>query len=152
MRQGLAALLRVEPDMEIAGEASDGESAVSMALDLRPDVVLMDIGMPGMDGIQATRTIHNKIPEITIIGLSMFVEKEKAAAIKDAGAVNYLEKSGPSEALIAAIRACRPPREKSAGEIVAALRDAIGDFSQRRTPSDDITAVIVKATKPSAEP
>jgi CheY-like chemotaxis protein len=107
VRQGLAALLRVERDMEVVGEASDGESAVSLACDLRPDVVLMDISMPGMDGIQATRIIHNRIPEIRIIGLSMFVESGKVAAIREAGAADYLEKSGPSEALIAAIRACR---------------------------------------------
>jgi len=115
MRQGLAALLRVEPDMEVAGEASDGESAVDMALELRPDIVLMDISMPGMDGIQATRIIHNKMPEVPIIGLSMFVESEKAAAIRDAGAVDYLEKSGPSEALITAIRARGRHREKEIG-------------------------------------
>jgi len=105
VRQGLAALLRAEPDMEIAGEARDGESAVSLASNLRPDVILMDISMPGMDGIEATRIIHSRIPEIRIIGLSMFVESEKAIAIREAGAVDYLEKSGPSEALIAAIRA-----------------------------------------------
>jgi CheY-like chemotaxis protein len=106
VRQGLAGLLRVEPDIEIIGEASDGQSAIDLTRELRPDVVLMDISMPGMDGIQATRIIHNRLPEVRIIGLSMFQEGEQQAAMREAGAVGYLTKSGPSEALIEAIRAC----------------------------------------------
>jgi PAS domain S-box-containing protein len=106
VRQGLAGLLRAEPDIEIIGEASDGQSAIELIHDLRPDVVLMDINMPGMDGIQATRIIHKELPEVRIIGLSMFQEGEQQAAMQEAGAAEYLSKSGPSEALIKAIRAC----------------------------------------------
>ena len=105
MRQGLAGLLRLEPDFEIAGEASDGEAAVGLVRDLRPDVVLMDVSMPGMDGITATRLICKEHPGVRVIGLSMFDSSEKAAAMMEAGAVNYLAKSGPCEALIEAIRA-----------------------------------------------
>jgi DNA-binding NarL/FixJ family response regulator len=106
MRQGLAGLLRAEPDFEIIGESSDGQSAIDLIRDLRPDVVLMDISMPGMDGIEATRIIHKELPEVRIIGLSMFQEGEREAAMREAGAVDYLTKTGPSEALIDAIRAC----------------------------------------------
>jgi PAS domain S-box-containing protein len=106
VRQGLAGLLRAEPDFEIAGEASDGESAVKLARDIRPDIVIMDIGMPGMDGVQATRIIHQELRETCVIGLSMFEEPEREAAIREAGAVGYIAKSGPSEAVIEAIRAC----------------------------------------------
>ena len=80
MRQGLAGLLRAEPDIEIIGEASDGQSAIDLIRELRPDVVLMDISMPGMDGIQATRIIHKELPEVRIIGLSMFQEGEQASS------------------------------------------------------------------------
>lgn len=104
MRQGLAALLRGEPDFEIAGEASDGEAAVKLARDIRPDIVLMDISMPRMDGIQATRIIHREMRETRIIGLSMFQEAEQEAAIREAGAVGYVSKTGPSGDLISAIR------------------------------------------------
>ena len=106
MRQGLAGLLRAEPDIEIVGEASDGAAAVNLVRDLRPDVVLMDITMPGMDGIQATRLIHGEMPDVQIIGLSMFEEGEQAVAMREAGAVDYLTKSGPSGAVINAIRTC----------------------------------------------
>jgi len=106
MRQGLAGLLRGEPDFEIAGEASDGESAVKLVREIRPDVTLMDIGMPRMDGIQATAVIHREFPEIRIIGLSMFQEDNRRTAMREAGATAYLTKSGPSEELIEAIRAC----------------------------------------------
>jgi len=104
MRQGLSGLLRTEQDIEIVGEASDGESALDLVRMTRPDVILMDINMPGMDGIQATKIIHEEMPDIRIIGLSMFQEGEQAAAIRKAGAIDYLTKSGPSEALIEAIR------------------------------------------------
>jgi DNA-binding NarL/FixJ family response regulator len=106
VRQALAGLFRNEPDMEIAGEASDGESAVYLVREIRPDFVLMDVSMPGMNGIQATRIIHSELPEINIIGLSMFQTEELAAAMRAAGAVDYVSKSAPSENVVAAIRAC----------------------------------------------
>jgi len=106
-------LLRCEPDFTVVGEASDGQSAVDLVRELKPDVVLMDINMPGMDGIQATQIIHKELPRIRIIGLSMFQEGEQQAAMHEAGAVNYLTKSGPSETLIEAIRACVRISEKN---------------------------------------
>jgi len=116
MRQGLAGLLRAEPDIEIIGESSDGQSAIDLIRDLRPDVVLMDVSMPGMNGIEAARIIHKELPEVRIIGLSMFQEGEWEAAMRDAGAVDYLTKTGPSEALIDTIRACVRVSEKSPAE------------------------------------
>ncbi len=106
VREGLAGLLAQEPDIEIIGEAADGQEAVELAGRLLPDVILMDMSMPRLNGVEATRAIHNEFPDICIIGLSMFEEAERARALRDAGAINYLTKSGPSEDLVAAIRAC----------------------------------------------
>jgi len=106
VRQGLSRLLKEESDIEIVGEASDGETAVRMVRQILPDVVTMDINMPGIGGIEATRIIHAEFPQIRVIGLSMFDEGEPARAICEAGAASYMTKSGPSEALVAAIRAC----------------------------------------------
>jgi DNA-binding NarL/FixJ family response regulator len=106
LRRGLASLLRAEQDIKIVGEAWNGESAVNLIREIQPDVVLMDISMPGMNGIQATGIIHSELPEVRIIGLSMSQEEAQAAAMREAGAVDYVSKSEPSEAVIAAIRAC----------------------------------------------
>lgn len=106
MRQGLRSLLKALADIEIVGEASNGEAAVHLIRSVHPDVVLMDVSMPGMDGIQATRIVHSELPDVQVIGLSMFQEKEQAAAMREAGAVDYLTKSGPSDSVVAAIRAC----------------------------------------------
>ncbi len=108
MRQGLAGLLRTQPEMQVVGEASDGQSALVLIRRLRPDVVVMDIGLPDMSGIEVTRIIHRELPDVRIIGLSMFEEGEQATALRNAGAADYIAKSGPSEAVIAAIRACIP--------------------------------------------
>ena len=110
VRHGLAVMLQEHEQLEVAGEASDGESAIEMVRRLHPDVVLMDISMPGMNGIQATRIIHSEFPEISVIGLSMFQEKEQATAMMEAGAVNYLSKSGPPDDVITAINACAGKR------------------------------------------
>ncbi len=108
MRQGLAGLLREAPDIDIIGEASEGETAVNLVRELLPDVVLMDVSLAGMNGIEATRIIHREWPFIRIIGLSMFEEGERAVAMRSAGATEYLTKSGPADAVIDAIRACAP--------------------------------------------
>ena len=109
MRQGLAWLLREEADMEVVGEAADGEAAIDLIRQLLPEVVIMDINMPRMTGIEATRVIHAEFPDVKIIGLSMFEEMERGTAMRGAGAVDYLTKSGPPEAVIAAIRAHASP-------------------------------------------
>jgi DNA-binding NarL/FixJ family response regulator len=115
VRQGLSRLLAAEPDMEIVGEAADGKVAVELTRQLIPDVVLMDISMPVLNGIEATRVIHAECPAVRVIGLSMFEEAEQALAMQDAGAVAYLTKSGPAEALVIAIRACAGTRRESEG-------------------------------------
>ncbi len=106
MREGLARLLGHEPDIEIVGQAADGQEAVLLARKLLPDVILMDMSMPKWNGVEATRAITNEFRDMRIIGLSMFEEEERAQALRDAGGIDYLTKSGPPEQLIAAIRRC----------------------------------------------
>ena len=106
MREGLARLLAQEPDFEVVGEANDGGDAVNQAAILTPDVILMDISMPVVSGIDATRIIHEQQPDIRIIGLSLYTASERAKEILDAGATLYLSKSGPAADLTAAIRSC----------------------------------------------
>lgn len=106
MRQGLSTSLSEEPDIAIVGEAADGEMALERTRSLRPDVVLMDLGMPKMGGVEATQRIHSEMPKVRVIGLSMFEEKESAKAMFEAGAVAYLSKSCSVEALTTAIRRC----------------------------------------------
>lgn len=104
MRNGLVRLLNKEADINIIGEASNGVEAVDFVKDNQPDVIIMDITMPEMDGIEATRLIHQDYQDINIIGLSMHEESEYSDLIKGAGAVDMLSKGGPSEKLFAAIR------------------------------------------------
>ncbi len=106
VRQSLARLLGWEADIEIVGEAGDGRLAVELARDLRPDIVLMDINMPGMNGIEATRRIHAEQPQVLVIGLSMFEEDERAQPMLEAGAVGYVSKTESTEDLLATIRSC----------------------------------------------
>jgi len=110
VRQGLIRLLRAEPDIDVVGEAADGRAAVALTTQLAPDVITMDIQMPEMTGIEATRLIHAACPTVSVIGLSIVEEAVQAAAIREAGAVNYLTKSGPFEDLVAAIRSSIPAR------------------------------------------
>ncbi|MEJ2077819.1 MAG: PAS domain-containing protein [Acidobacteriota bacterium] len=107
MRQGLSMLIGEESDIEIVGEGSNGNEAIALARDLQPDVILMDFSMPEMNGVEATRIIHSELPKIRIIGLSMYEETDRAAAMQEAGAVAYLSKSGRSDALLQTIREAR---------------------------------------------
>jgi PAS domain S-box-containing protein len=104
VRRGISTLLYQQSDMEVLGEASDGEEAVHLARQIVPDVILMDISMPNMDGLEATRIIHSEFPHIRVIGLSMYDEDEQAKAMLAAGASTYLSKSGNTNDLLIAIR------------------------------------------------
>jgi PAS domain S-box-containing protein len=107
LRQGLAALLKRQADMELVGQAADGQEAVDLTHALRPDVVVMDLTMPKLNGIEATQRITAESPGVQVIGLSMHAGKDFARRMSKAGAVAYLSKGGPMEELLAAIRACR---------------------------------------------
>ncbi len=103
-RQGLAALIRLEPDIEVVGEASDGAEAILFAETLRPDVILMDVRMPICNGVEATKVIHQRFPWIRIMVLTTFDEDEYICQSLQNGALGYILKSTPSQQLATTIR------------------------------------------------
>jgi PAS domain S-box-containing protein len=106
MRKGLSILLEDIDDFQVVAEAADGRQAVRMASELKPDVILMDISMPEMDGIDATAEIHQLLPNIRIIGLSMHDDPGTIDRMIKAGAAAYIYKASPAEKLISTIRGC----------------------------------------------
>jgi PAS domain S-box-containing protein len=106
VRDGLARLLGTQPDIAVVGQAEDGLEAVELALRLRPDVVVMDVSMPNLGGVEATRRILRDMPEARVIGLSMHVQEDVAAQMSAAGAAAYLTKTSQPPKLLAAIREC----------------------------------------------
>ena len=105
MREGLRVLLDLTPDIRVVGEAGNGAEAVERVQALQPDVVLMDVRMPGLDGVAATRRLHKACPDVKVIILTTFDDDEYVFEGLRAGAVGYLLKDVPSEQLAEAIRA-----------------------------------------------
>jgi DNA-binding NarL/FixJ family response regulator len=103
-RQGIRTLLSAEPDMEIIGEASNAGDAVGLARQVRPDVILMDIGMTGMSSFEATRQIRKERPETRVVFLSMYDDEDYLAECVDMGANGYILKESPADQLVTAIR------------------------------------------------
>jgi two-component system response regulator NreC len=103
-RQGIRTLLATEPDMEVVGEAANATDAVTLAGQLRPDVVLMDIGMAGMSSFEATRLIRKDRPETRVVFLSMYDDEDYLAECVEMGASGYILKESPAEQLIMAMR------------------------------------------------
>ena len=106
--QGIRTLLAVETDMEVVGESANAMDAVSLSQQVRPDVVLMDIGMPGMSSFEATRLIRKERPDTKVVFLSMYDDDDYLAECVDMGANGYVLKDSPAEQLVTAIReVCR---------------------------------------------
>jgi NarL family two-component system response regulator LiaR len=124
VRSGLSAFLLAFDDLELAGEAGSGEEAVRLCARLRPDVVLMDLVMPGMDGAQATLAIREECPAIQVIALTSFKEKELVEAAVEAGAIGYLLKNVSADELARAIREAHAGRPTLAPEAAQALMQA----------------------------
>jgi len=104
VREGLTSLLRITPEIEVVGEASNGDEAVAKARVLKPDVVLMDISMPGMNGITATKLIKKDLPETKVIMLTMLDQEGYVYEAVKAGATGYLLKNAGLEELVKAVK------------------------------------------------
>ncbi len=104
VRAGLRMLFLAEPDMEIVGEAGGGADAIRAVADLHPDVVLMDVAMPGMNGIEATRRIKEANPETAILALTMYEDEQYFFEMLNAGASGYIPKRAAPDDLVSAIR------------------------------------------------
>jgi len=131
VRSGLAAFLRAYEDLELVGEAKNGFEAFNLCHQKKPDVILMDLMMPGRDGIAATRAILADHPDIKIIAMTSFEEEKLVQGVLAAGAISYLIKNVTSD------------------ELAKAIRDAV---SGRSTLSPEAARVLVQATRPSTKP
>ncbi|GLY13224.1 response regulator transcription factor [Kineosporia rhizophila] len=129
VRSGLAGLLEVEEDMTVVGEAGDGEEAVSRATALRPDVVLMDLRMPGLDGVGATRKITATLPQTRVLVLTTYDTDDDIVHAVEAGATGYLLKDTPRPVLVNAVRSA------ARGETVLAPPVAAKLVSHLRAPA-----------------
>jgi len=104
VRRGMRDFLDLHPDLEVVGEAADGTEALEAAASLRPDVVVMDLVMPGVDGIAATSQLKTRHPSIEIVAITSFIEEERIAAAIEAGASGFLLKDAEADDLAGAIR------------------------------------------------
>ncbi len=131
VRSGLAAFLRAYDDLELVGEARNGRESLDLCHQKQPDVILMDLMMPEMDGIAATRAILADYPEIKIVAMTSFEDEELVQGVLAAGAISYLLKN------------------VTADELAKAIRDAV---SGRSTLSPEAARVLVQATRPTKQP
>jgi NarL family two-component system response regulator LiaR len=136
VRSGLSTVLTVYDDLQLVGEAGDGEEAVRLCESLQPDVVLMDLVMPKVDGVTATKTIKERWPNIQIIALTSFKEKEYVEGALKAGASGYLLKNVSAEELVAAIRRVTTGQPSLSPEAAQVL---IQKVNEPPTPGQDMT-------------
>jgi NarL family two-component system response regulator LiaR len=121
VRQGLRMYLGLDPELEVVGEASNGEEALRMARELEPDVVLMDLLMPVMDGITATEAIRTELPDVEILALTSVLEDASVSGAVRAGAIGYLLKNTEADELKRAIKAAAEGQVQLAPEAAARL-------------------------------
>jgi len=136
VRRGLATFLKIFDDLELAGEAASGQEAVQLCAQLQPDVVLMDMVMPEMDGATATRLIRKQSPSVQVLALTSFKEEILVQSALQAGAIGYLLKDVSADELAQAIRAAHAGRSTLSPEAAQALVHAT---SQPPAPGIDLT-------------
>ena len=136
VRRGLATILKVFDDLELAGEAESGEVAVQLCAEILPDVILMDMVLPEMDGAMATRAIRQQFPQVQVIALTSFKEGELIKNALEAGAIGYLLKDVSADDLVRAIRGAYSGRATLSTEVAQAL---VETANQPPAPGLDLT-------------
>lgn len=136
VRRGLATFLKIFDDLQLVGEAESGEAAVHLCAEVRPDVILMDMVMPDMDGAAATRAIRQQFPQVQVIALTSFKEGDLVKNALEAGAIGYLLKDVSADELAQAIRAAHAGRATLSPEAAQALVEAA---NQPSAPGLDLT-------------
>ncbi|MGW8250846.1 MAG: response regulator [Anaerolineales bacterium] len=148
VRSGLSAILLVYDDMELVGEASSGEEAVKICAQVQPDVILMDLVMPGMNGTQATREIRKNFPSIQIIALTSFKEQDLVQGVLQAGAIGYLLKNVSADELANAIRSANAGSPTLAAEaaqvLIQASRKAPEPYMELTEREREVLALLVE--------
>lgn len=136
LREGLRALLSSKGDIEVVAEVANGREAVRRALELAPEVVLMDIGMPDMNGVEATALLLAKLPDVRVIALSMHGDAEHVQRALQAGAAGYLLKESAAAEVVAAVRAVHVGKQYLSAEVMRHARRRAG----ARTPLESLSA------------
>jgi two-component system, NarL family, response regulator LiaR len=136
VRRGLATFLKVFNDLQLAGEAESGAAAIQLCAEIQPDVVLMDMAMPDMDGATATRTIRQQFPQVHVIVLTSFKEGDMVKNALEAGAIGYLLKDVSADELARAIRAAHSGQATLSPQAAQAL---VEKTSQPPPPGLDLT-------------
>ena len=133
-REGLRALLHDQEDIEVVGESGDGRTAVGMARSASPNIVIMDVGMPGLNGVDATRQIRSRTPGVKVIALSIHADREYVTEMLGAGASAYLLKDGAFRELADAVRAVAQGKGYLSPDITGVV---IEDFLRQADEGDD---------------
>ncbi len=133
-REGLVNLLSQAPDVEIIAQAEDGKDALKKTRELNPDIVLMDIGMPIMNGVRATEILHKELPDVKVIALSMHSDKQYIKEMLEAGAFGYLFKNCTYDQLIEAINTVQSGKKYLSDTITEVL---IQDYLGKEEDADD---------------
>lgn len=145
VRQGLRMFLALDPDLDIVGEAADGAQALQLVAETLPDVVVMDIMMPVMDGVAATREIKRHFPDVEVLALTSALEEHKVAGAIDAGATGYLLKDASVETLTEAIHAAARGEVRlhpeAAKRLVREFRTR--DMRESLTPRETLTLQLI---------
>ena len=142
VRQGLKMFLSLDPELEVVGEAANGEEALKIARELLPDVVLMDLVMPVMDGISATGAIRSELPDVEVIALTSVLEDASVTGAVKAGAIGYLMKDTEAEELGRAIKAAAEGRVYLAPEAAARLMREVRTPESPETLTERETEVL----------
>ncbi|MFN2205101.1 MAG: response regulator [Candidatus Promineifilaceae bacterium] len=139
VRQGLAAMLTPRHGMEVVGEAANGREAIRLEKELNPDVIIMDLVMPEMDGLEASIAIREQNPDARILVLTSFTEDEQAAAIMAAGAYGYLLKESGADELLQAVRSVHSGHMVLSPKVLQSMSGASKEKTSEQDSSSDLT-------------